>query len=465
MCVRLVQVTVPAGKRETVLAALDDEGVDYVVSDETSGREYTAVVSVPLPTAGVEPVLEAMREAGVERDAYTVVLAAEAVESERFDRLVERYEEERDEERIAREELRARAQDLAPSLRGFVLMTVVSSLVATAGLLLNSPATVVGSMVIAPLIGPAMAVGVGTVLDEDDLTRRGVRLQAVGLVLTVVAAGLFAAVVRFGGIVPPGLDIVAVDEIGERIAPDVLTLPIALGAGVAGAHSLRSGVSTALVGVMIAVALVPPAAVVGIGIAWGLPAVALGATVLVSVNVLSINLAVLATLWYSGYRPDRLFRTDEARTATLYRIATLAVAIGLLAVVLGGVTLVSFQQGAAEQTVRDETRAVVADVEGAEVVSVSVTFAPFEPRVERLFDAEVERVTVTVTRANDVRTPDLADRLADRLATASAGDDIDVEVRYIAVDRTTSVEEPTTPSAPSPSLGPPGLARPTVALP
>ena len=457
----------PAGKRETVLAALDDEGVDYVVTDETSGREYTAVVSVPLPTAGVEPVLEAMREAGVERDAYTVVLAAETVESERFDRLVERYETEREEdtERIAREELRARAEDLAPSLRGFLLLTVVSALVATAGLLLNSPATVVGSMVIAPLIGPAMALGVGTVLDEDDLTRRGVRLQAVGLALTVVAAAVFAAMVRFGGIVPPGLDVVTVDEIGERIAPDVLTLPIALGAGVAGAHSLRSGVSTALVGVMIAVALVPPAAVVGIGIAWGLPAVALGATVLVSVNVLSINLAVLATLWYSGYRPDRLFRTDEARTATLSRIATLAVAIGLLALVLGGVTLVSYQQGVAEQTVREETRATVADVEGAEVVSVSVTFAPFEPRVERLFDAEIERVTVTVTRANGVDTPDLADRLADRLAAASAGDDVDVEVRYVAVDRTTSVAGSTTPPVPSPSLGSTTPGRPAVVRP
>jgi len=54
---------VPAGKRETVLAALDEEGVDYVVTDETSGREYNAVVSVPLPTGAVEPVLEAMREA------------------------------------------------------------------------------------------------------------------------------------------------------------------------------------------------------------------------------------------------------------------------------------------------------------------------------------------------------------------------------------------------------------------
>ncbi|PSQ59320.1 TIGR00341 family protein [Halobacteriales archaeon SW_7_71_33] len=438
---RFVQVTVPTGKRETVLAALDEEGVDYVVTDETSGREYNAVVSVPLPTGAVEPVLEAMRAAGVERDAYTVVIAAETVESERFDRLEERYEEEENKEGIAREELRARAEDFAPSLSSFVLLTTVSSLVATAGLLLDSPATVVGSMVIAPLIGPAMAAGVGTVLDEDELVSRGVRLQVVGVVATVAAAALFAGLLNAAGVVPPGIDILAVDEIRERVAPDVLTLPVALGAGVAGAHSLRSGVSTALVGVMIAVALVPPAAVVGIGIAWGLPAVALGAAVLVAVNVLSINLATLVTLWYAGYRPDRLFRTDEARSATLTRIVALTAAVALLTLVLGGVTLVSYQQGVAEQTVREQSRAAVADVEDAELVSVSVTFEPVEPDPQRLLSPAVREVTVTVSRPEGVNTDGLADRVADRLSTVAPG--AVVEVRYVAVDR---ADTPTSPA-------------------
>ncbi len=438
--VRLVQVTVPTGKREAVLGALDDEGVDYVVTDETSGREYTALVSVPLPTAAVEPVLEALREAGVERDAYTVVLAAEAVESERFDRLKERYDEEVSEDRIAREELRARAEELAPALPSYVLMTAVSAVIATAGLLLDSPATVVGSMVIAPLIGPAMAAGVGTVLDESDLTDRGVRLQAVGLGVSILAAAAFALVVKTTGLVPPGTDVLALDEVAERVAPDVLTLPIALGAGVAGAHSLRSGVSTSLVGVMIAVALVPPAAVVGIGVAWGLPAVALGAAVLVAVNVLSINLATLVTLWYVGYRPDQWFRTDEARASTVRRVVTLAVAVTVLTTVLGGVTLVSYQQGLAEQTVREEVRAAVADVESAEVVTVSVTFDAVQLSPDRLFSPSVDAVTVTVSRPAGADTSGLAGRIADRIDDATGG--ADVEVRYVTVERAAADDAP-----------------------
>jgi len=101
--VRLVQITIPSGKRETILAALDDEELDYVVSDETSGREFSAIAYVPVPANGVEPTLEALRSAGLDEDAYTVVLEANTVISRRFDKLQDRYDEEKDEDRIARE--------------------------------------------------------------------------------------------------------------------------------------------------------------------------------------------------------------------------------------------------------------------------------------------------------------------------------------------------------------------------
>ncbi len=203
---RLVQATVPTGKREAVLDALDEEGIDYVVSDETSGREYNAVVHFPIPTEGVEDALEALRSAGLSEDAYTVVLSAETVVSRHFDELEERYtEEEENGDKIAREELVARASDLAPSRPTYVVMTLVSTIIATAGLLLDSPATVVGSMVIAPLLGPAMSASVGTVVDDEELFRRGVYLQLVGVVLAVVGAAAFAFFVKFTNVVPPGL--------------------------------------------------------------------------------------------------------------------------------------------------------------------------------------------------------------------------------------------------------------------
>ena len=70
--VRLVQVTIPAGKRDALLSVLDDEGIDYVVTDEASGREYVGVVYFPIPTVAVEPVLESLREVGIDTQVRTM---------------------------------------------------------------------------------------------------------------------------------------------------------------------------------------------------------------------------------------------------------------------------------------------------------------------------------------------------------------------------------------------------------
>ncbi|WP_435123981.1 TIGR00341 family protein [Halobaculum sp. D14] len=431
---RLVQVMVPAGKRESVLSALDEEGIDYVLSDETSGRDYIAVVSFPLPTEAVEPVLERLREAGLERDAYTVVLDAETVVSKRFEQLEERYAaDEESHDRIAREELVTRAEEMAPTWVTFVVMTAISAVVATAGLLLDSPAVVVGSMVIAPLIGPAMATSVGTVVDDPELFRRGVKLQVVGGLLAVGSAALFALVLRYGRIVPfSAQEVFAIQEVRERLAPDVLSLPIALGAGVAGALSLSSGVSSALVGVMIAAALVPPTAVVGIGLAWGAPLTVAGAALLVVVNFLSINFAALAVLWYRGYRPDSFFKLGQARTATLKRIAVLGVAILLATTVLAGVTVASYQSAQFEDAARDEAVALTADE--LTVVDVDVEYRGFPFR-------QPTHVTVTVGHPPGVDPPRIADELAARLqddakAPFGIGGDatVGVTVRYVTIE-------------------------------
>jgi uncharacterized hydrophobic protein (TIGR00341 family) len=439
--VRLVQVTVPAGKREAVTSTLDADGVDYVLTDETSGREYTAIVSFPLPTAAVEPVLDDLREAGLERDSFTIVVDAETVVSRRFEELQAEYEETAENgDRISRDELTARARDMAPALSTFVVMTLISTVVATAGLLVDSPAVVVGSMVIAPLIGPAMATSVGTVVDDEELFDRGVRLQVLGGVLAVAGAAVFAFAVRWSGIVPlTATEVFAIGEVRERLSPDVLSLAVALGAGVAGALSLSTGVSSALVGVMIAAALVPPTAVVGIGIAWGRPTAVVGSAVLVLVNFLAINLVALAVLWHQGYRPERWFELDEARTATLKRITVLAVGLVVLSAFLAGVTYSTYRTATFEE---DARAAVAAELEATdtelELLSMTVEYEDFPIR-------RPTRVVVTVGHPIDAEPPPLADRLGDRVRALArqppppqlpveTNGDVAVDVRYVPVD-------------------------------
>lgn len=426
---RLVQVTIPAGKRETVLDILRDEGIDYVLTDETSRRDPTAVVEFPLPTGAVEDVLDDLRDAGIDDRAYTVILDAETVVSRNFEQLRERYaEEEKSDNRIAREEIHTRAEELAPTLPVFVAMTVASAVIATAGLLLDSPAVVVGSMVIAPLIGPAMATSVGSVIDDQEMFVRGAKLQVLGLVIAALAATLFAFVVRYGRLVPPTLDVLAISQVRSRLSPDFLSLVIALGAGVAGAVALASGVSAAIVGVMIAAALVPPIGVIGIGIAWGYPSVVLASAVLVLVNTVSINLAALGVFWYEGYRPEQWFKADDARATTIKRGAVLLAIVVVLSVFLGAVTYTSFQDARTEQVIERE-------VQGAVGSAASEQVTLLDTRIERTSGVvfrQPRRVVVTVGVPTAEVPPELAERIDTRIDRAT-GRDVAVQVRYLIV--------------------------------
>ncbi|ESS04479.1 MAG: TIGR00341 family protein [uncultured archaeon A07HR67] len=426
---RLLQVTIPTGEREAVLSALDGENLDYAVVEETGSREYAAVAHVPVPKNAVEPVLEALRGAGLDDQAFTVVVEASTVVSSQFETLQADHAEAEDPDRIAREELTTAASDLAPSTQTYVVMTVVSALIATAGLLLDSPAVVVGSMVIAPLVGPAMAASVGTVVDDPGLASRGVRLQVGGLLLAVATATVFALFVRYTNLVPPLSDVTSVPEIRERVAPDFLSLVVALGAGAAGVVSLTSGVSTALVGVMIAVALIPPAATVGVGLAWGEPLVAVGSGVLLLVNVLSINLAALVVLWYSGYRPRRWFRESDARSATATRAATLLTAIVVLSAFLGGATYDSYTTATTARDIETDAAGAVAAADDSAGYDVELLGVEVEHSNTVLF-RQPETVVVTVGVPPGETVAGLAGRVDERV-DGTAGRDLRTQVRYV----------------------------------
>jgi len=436
--VRLVEVSVPAGKRGAVVGVLEDEGIDYVLTEETGRREYTHVVSFPVPAVAVEPVLERIREVGVGEDSYTIVMEPRAVTSRQYEALKERHVEEEGQEAIARAELAETAEGNISDLRTYVTLTAVSAVIATAGLLLDSPATVVGSMVIAPLIGPAMSTAVGSVIDDDELVTRGVRMQVLGMVLAVLTAAAFAFFIRTTNLVPPGLEPESLREIEGRLSPDFLSLAVALGAGVAGALSLTTGVSAALVGVMIAVALVPPAATVGIGVAYGQPSVAIPSAILATVNWLSINLAALAVLWYSGYRPHQILRRNEARSANIKRAAVLVVAIALLSVFLGGVTLNTYQVAQGENDIRGVVESTLDTGPYNETVLLSLE-TKTRTTSNTLGFTRPSEVIVTVGVPPGWEYGDLASRLQGRIE-AETDRSVPVEVRYVTVQRANASE-------------------------
>jgi len=228
-------------------------------------------------------------------------------------------------ERASREELFLAVREVASGGRWFFVLVALSSVVATVGLMRDSVAVVIGAMVIAPLLGPNMALALGTVLGEGRLIRRAALALVLGLLLAFGTAILCALVMGKG---------VWGRELETRAALQLSDVLVALAAGVAGALAFSRRAATALVGVMVAVALLPPLAATAVFLTAGDWHKAAGSALLLAVNVVSVNLAGILTFRLQGLKPTLWWRAEYAKRTTLVAAVIWGVLLGTLLVVL-----------------------------------------------------------------------------------------------------------------------------------
>lgn len=158
-------------------------------------------------------------------------------------------------ERVACMELVTKMTDGVEISRNYILTVIMSVIVATVGLVRNNVAIIIGAMVIAPLLTPNMALSLAATLGDAHLARRALKANVLGILMAVVLAALVGLVLHAD---PAGSEIASRAEVGYS---DII---LALAAGGAGALAFTSGVSAALVGVMVAVAILPPLATAGL---------------------------------------------------------------------------------------------------------------------------------------------------------------------------------------------------------
>jgi uncharacterized hydrophobic protein (TIGR00341 family) len=189
--------------------------------------------------------------------------------------------------------------DTTAKVSAFWTMLVLSGLIATAGILGDSTATVIGAMIIAPLSTPIMGMAIAVV--EGNRRRLGTSAAFVGGgALLVVLLGVLASLA-----VPQSTDLLANSQISGRTSPRVTDLAAAIATGFAGAVGLaRRDVSDVLPGVAIAISLVPPLAVVGVTLGEGQVGLAVGALLLFTSNVIALVLAGTLTFTAAGYATD-----------------------------------------------------------------------------------------------------------------------------------------------------------------
>lgn len=204
----------------------------------------------------------------------------------------------------------------------FWTMLVLSAVIATAGVLSDSTATVIGAMIIAPLSTPIMGVALGIVRRSGTVTWRAAAFTLSGATVVVVTGILFSLVI------PGGVDLLNDSQIASRTSPALVDLISAVATGFAGSVAFaRRDVAAVLPGVAIAISLVPPLAVVGVCLGQDAVALAMGALVLFVSNFVALVLAGTFVFTSAGYAAEAGQAKQLSRRRATLAISTLLVVV------------------------------------------------------------------------------------------------------------------------------------------
>jgi len=294
----------------------------------------------------------------------------------------------------------------------YLATNVAAAFIAGFGLMENSPAVIIGAMLIAMLYGPIL--GIAMALAEADL-----RLLGRALVAEVVGAICVLAIGCVIGVSTRQL--VVGSEILDRTAPNLLDLLIALVGGLAGGFAFLSlSLSSVIVGVAIATALVPPLTACGILLARGLTVAAMGAFLLFLANFSAIAFGAMIVFLVAGYRPAAAEKIQKVIVPRLLSVALLLA----LAIHLFGTLLRTSAQEALRSNVQKVLAEEIAKVPGARLLEV------------KLVPKQGQTTAWVVIRAPQPFTPEQVSHLND-LVNAGAGRDIGLTVRSVITAETT----------------------------
>ena len=220
---------------------------------------------------------------------------------------------------------------LRPFLVRFTVLLFLSTVIAAFGVINDSTATVIGAMIIAPLMTPIMATAAAIVMGKMDWSLRALLLVALGVLLVIIVSFLIGALVNAISFI----SFTQNSQITSRISPRLSDLCIALASGTAGAFAMsRDDIADSLPGVAISISLVPPLCVAGIGLSAGQWSSAWGAMLLFLTNFFSILLAggaVLALLGLGSVATKNLQGHRRRRSFLIIALGVMAVSLPLAA--------------------------------------------------------------------------------------------------------------------------------------
>ena len=303
---RVIEVITDQGHVDTLRGiAAQQEVLDiWVGHKDEDGRCSTRLLVQPEKQQAVMDALQSLLATA--DDTRILVLPVEAALPRIDDQDLD--DEKKNSITRSREELYQKIVAGAKLDSNFMYMVIMSTIVAAIGLLEDNVAVVIGAMVIAPLLGPNMALAFATSLGEGKLLWLALKSNVAGL-LTALMLSIFIGVIW-----PLNFDS---HELMMRTDVGMDGIVLALVSGAAAVLSLTAGLANSLVGVMVAVAILPPTATLGLMLGSGNYQHALGAALLLAVNIVCVNLASNITFIFKGIKPRTWYEKKKAKQSLI----------------------------------------------------------------------------------------------------------------------------------------------------
>jgi uncharacterized hydrophobic protein (TIGR00341 family) len=325
---RLIELYLPPGTEVDLEDLFGEDAIraHWVRELGDGGTETTLLLDVNES----EGVLDQLEERFSEVEGYRIVLLAVEASLPREDEASTSKEngnakERAQAERVSREELYHDIAENAKLGTVYVVLVALSTIVAAIGMVRDSVAVIIGAMVIAPLLGPNVAFALGLTLGDLSLAKRAALVNLTGIVTALAIA------VGIGFFLSSPLDS---EEILSRTSVTLSDIALALASGAAGALSFTSGAPAAVIGVMVAVALLPPLTGFGMLMGAGETIASTGALLLFLCNVICINLAAVGTFFLQGIRPARWFEAERAKRASIVAVGFWVLLLAALAALI-----------------------------------------------------------------------------------------------------------------------------------
>ncbi|MCC5914692.1 MAG: TIGR00341 family protein [Balneolaceae bacterium] len=330
MALRLIKIIPPEGydpKRKL----FDEENVlDYWTEESREGK---TTINLLADVELTESILKEIESAFSSSEKYRVILlpVSATIPSHDVDKEDEEDKKKQEGEksqrvkRISREELYEDIKEVVDSSWVYLVLIALSCIVAANGLIRNSAAMVIGAMVIAPILGPNVGLSLATTLGDKALMKRSLRSIGQGFSLGMLLSVLMGLFITFDA---------SVYEIDSRTTVSFADIALGLAAGVAGCLSFTRGISAAVIGVMVAVALLPPMVATGLLLGSGQFELAMGAAVLTLTYIICVNLAGVLTFFLQGIKPKSFQQRREGEELSRYAILIWVTLLMILAVII-----------------------------------------------------------------------------------------------------------------------------------